>query len=157
MPPDEEESVASLQRDLQEIDQEIASLEKAMTEEWCITLIWRDLRVLRPVRQRIVNRLFVAQEIEAHREELEARGTSFRIVIEVMPSPLQRDQYVLTLGCGHLKSYNGESPPALGSKIDCIHCRGPESVTMDLPGVRQMDSLVRELRIARGRKAGLLP
>lgn len=80
-----------------------------------------------------------------------------QIVIEVMPSPLQRGQYVLTLSCGHLWSYSGDSPPALRSEIDCIHCDGPDSWAMDLPGVRDMDRQVRDLRIARGRKAGLLP
>ncbi len=81
-----------------------------------------------------------------------------QIVIEVMPSPFQRGQYVLTLGCGHLWSYTGDPAPPLRSEINCIHCdrhsdREPECYDV----VREMDELMRELRIDRGRRAGLLP
>ncbi len=78
-------------------------------------------------------------------------------VIEVMPSPFQRGQYVLTLSCGHLRSHTGNPPPELRSGVDCIHCDGPESLLMDLPGMRVMDRAIRDLRIARGKAAGLLP
>jgi hypothetical protein len=68
-------------------------------------------------------------------------------VIEQMPSPLQRGQSVLTLACGHLWSWNSPEPPPV--EIDCTHCDGPESWTLSLPGVREMDLAVRNLRRSR--------
>lgn len=48
-------------------------------------------------------------------------GRYMRLVTEVMPSPLQRDQWVLTLECGHLYSFTGKYPP--GPEVDCKNCR----------------------------------
>lgn len=44
-----------------------------------------------------------------------------RLVVDVMRSPLQRDQWVLTLECGHMFPFTGPVPP--GPEIDCVNCR----------------------------------
>lgn len=43
-------------------------------------------------------------------------------VVEVMRSPLQRNQRVLTLSCGHLWSEQGPVESKVGDEHECLHC-----------------------------------
>jgi hypothetical protein len=78
-------------------------------------------------------------------------------VIEFMPSPLERNAGVLTLGCGHLWSYRGIASEA-PKEIDCCHCDRPQSELFHwLEGEERqqmllIDSAVRGLRMSRAKE-----
>lgn len=69
-----------------------------------------------------------------------------------MPSPLERDAGVLTLGCGHLYSWRGRWDTA-PKEVDCPNCGKPlfNALGLDPMEMQLMDTAVRALRIRRGK------